>query len=270
MQSTSAFGDRLIVSPSSSPKWTLEQDLALFQHLGLTQIETSTAKMAAVPREQWKSSLANAGVGVHTLALTIPAFDLTQPRTWEGTQQQLIAALDMAAELDATQCVLATGCARGRPFEKALTAFATAIAPVTDAANGHGLRLITEPVRPQFAQFCFIHSFADAVQVSRATGVGVSFDVVHLWWEAGLANAIRANADVVGLVQLSDLVFSGPIIERIMPGDGELPLAELIGYFLEAGYTGVFDLELIGSALEQEGYESAITRSYDYVSKLHP
>jgi hypothetical protein len=37
---------------------------------------------------------------------------------------------------------------------------------------------------------------------------------------------------------------------------------------LTAGYIGVFDLELIGPRIEEEGYESAIRRATDEVSRL--
>jgi hypothetical protein len=37
---------------------------------------------------------------------------------------------------------------------------------------------------------------------------------------------------------------------------------------MEAGFTGPFELEIIGSPIENEGYESAIRRSFTYLTKL--
>jgi sugar phosphate isomerase/epimerase len=70
-------------------------------------------------------------------------------------------------------------------------------------------------------------------------------------------------------VQVSDYAvgtLSTP--NRLVPGDGDIPLARIIGHVLDAGYEGVFDLELVGPRIEDEGYRSAISRSCDYLSQL--
>jgi sugar phosphate isomerase/epimerase len=53
-----------------------------------------------------------------------------------------------------------------------------------------------------------------------------------------------------------------------VPGDGDIPLSRIIGQLLDAGYDGVFDIEIIGSRIEDEGYESAIRRSLGYLDEL--
>jgi len=51
--------------------------------------------------------------------------------------------------------------------------------------------------------------------------------------------------------------------------DGQIPpLARIIGQVLEAGYDGCFDLELIGPAIESEGYSTAIPRAVDRLAAL--
>ena len=51
-------------------------------------------------------------------------------------------------------------------------------------------------------------------------------------------------------------------------GDGDIPLRRIIGQVLDAGYEGVFDLELVGPAIESEGYRSALARSCAQLSDL--
>ena len=46
--------------------------------------------------------------------------------------------------------------------------------------------------------------------------------------------------------------------DRRVPGDGDIPLARLLRILVDAGYAGAFELELVGPAIEDEGYESAI------------
>ena len=46
-----------------------------------------------------------------------------------------------------------------------------------------------------------------------------------------------------------------------------MPLEWLIGALLDAGYAGMFDLELLGPAIEAEGYAGAIRRGLDWLSE---
>lgn len=55
---------------------------------------------------------------------------------------------------------------------------------------------------------------------------------------------------------------------RLVPGDGDIPIARIVGAVLAAGYRGCFDLELIGPAIDAEGYEPAITRSIERVTEI--
>ena len=47
-----------------------------------------------------------------------------------------------------------------------------------------------------------------------------------------------------------------------------MPLERLVGWILEAGYEGAFDLELLGPRIDQEGHLEAVRRSGEYMTKL--
>jgi sugar phosphate isomerase/epimerase len=49
--------------------------------------------------------------------------------------------------------------------------------------------------------------------------------------------------------------------DRLVPGDGDIPLPRILGDVVSAGYEGSFDLELIGPAIEAEGYDAAVPRA---------
>jgi len=52
-----------------------------------------------------------------------------------------------------------------------------------------------------------------------------------------------------------------------VPGDGDIPLERILATVLEAGYAGCFDLELIGPAINDEGYASAVHRGLDWLGE---
>ena len=70
-------------------------------------------------------------------------------------------------------------------------------------------------------------------------------------------------------MQVSDYVLgdrSAPC--RAVPGDGAIPLRRILGDVLDAGYRGVFDLELVGPRIAAEGAHAATTRAAEYLSTM--
>ena len=49
--------------------------------------------------------------------------------------------------------------------------------------------------------------------------------------------------------------------DRVVIGDGDIPLRRLCGALAEAGYDGWYDIELLGPAIEAEGYEAVVPRA---------
>src|SRR5262249_24591780 len=82
------------------------------------------------------------------------------------------------------------------------------------------------------------------------------------WAERDLDTTIRTGVDRIRLVQVSDFkVGTVASSQRLVPGDGDIPIARILRTVLDAGYGGVFDLELIGDAITAEGYDAAVPRA---------
>ena len=82
---------------------------------------------------------------------------------------------------------------------------------------------------------------------------------------------IAAGVDRIRLVQVSDFAV-GTIAssQRLVPGDGDIPLGRILDSLDAAGYTGVFELELIGDAIVREGYDAAVPRAVAALEALLP
>ena len=55
---------------------------------------------------------------------------------------------------------------------------------------------------------------------------------------------------------------------RAVPGDGAIPLERILGWALDAGYAGAFDLELLGHRIDKEGRAAACRRTADWIDKF--
>jgi sugar phosphate isomerase/epimerase len=63
-------------------------------------------------------------------------------------------------------------------------------------------------------------------------------------------------------VQVSDFkVGTRCASERVVIGDGDIPLGSICRTLAAAGYDGWYDIELLGPAIEAEGYASVVPRA---------
>ena len=94
-------------------------------------------------------------------------------------------------------------------------------------------------------------------------------DLFTCWTDADIDAAIAAAAPHTALVQVSDYVYGDRALPcRAVPGDGAIPLDRLLPAIVSAGYTGTFDLEIIGPRLQTEGIEIGLKRAAETIGAL--
>src|SRR6266851_4834275 len=127
------------------------------------------------------------------------------------------------------------------------------------------VRLALEPVSQLRVDLGFLHSFDEALDFAEAFGspwLGVVLELNNAWVERRLYANIRARTARIAIVQVSDFkVGTMCASERVVIGDGDIPLRRLCGALAEAGYDGWYDIELLGPAIEAEGYEAVVPRA---------
>ena len=129
--------------------------------------------------------------------------------------------------------------------------------------------LLVEPTNPLRVDISFVFWQRDAMDLARRAGTKVMLDLQSCWYERGLEEVVRRNIDLVGLTQISDYVIGTTRTgDRVVPGDGDVPLERLLAMVLDAGFEGSFDLEVMGPRVEAEGYPSAVRRSVERASDL--
>jgi sugar phosphate isomerase/epimerase len=258
---------RICVSGVCSWNWSLDQELELCTDLGIHTIGASLRKFeddldAGVER------IGRAGVTVANL-INIGGFVLTEPDGWPAARDRLRRVVDLAGRLGRPHLILTTGRAGSLSWEEAADRFEDAAAPVFAHARDAGVEFAVEHTNQLRVDVGFVHTLRDMVDLARRVGTGVCMETNACWVERDLAGTIRRGADRLRVVQVSDYVIgtqSTP--NRAVVGDGDIPFERILRAVLDAGYTGVFDLELIGPAIEAEGYPGAIRRSCERLGEL--
>jgi sugar phosphate isomerase/epimerase len=240
------------VSQISSWGWTVEEDLAFYADAGVGTIGVALRKLDG-PADL--DRIAGSGLAVA---------DVIGVGT-RGVAEGIVVATRLGAPL----VVLTTGPAGGLTWEDAADGFAATIAPLTGQAEAAGVALALEHTNSLRADVGFVHTLRDAVDLARRVDLGVCLEVNACWGERGLADTIAEGVDRIRLVQVSDYaVGTTTTPDRRVPGDGDIPLARILGHLVAAGYPGVFELELVGPRIEEEGYRSAILRSLTALNDL--
>ena len=256
-----AMHPRVCVSAICTYKLDLAADLDFWADNGIDCVGVSVAKLEAFGWDEGTRRVADAGVRVANL-IGLGPFVLTRPEQWEAQRERLVRALEAGRELNAECVVFTTGPAGPLPWDEAADALETALGPVLAEARAFGIPFAVEHTNSLRVDVGFVHSLRDVVDLARRLGTGVCMEVNACWAERGLAETIAASIDVIRLVQVSDFAIGTLATpDRLVPGDGDIPLARIIGQVLGAGYPGVFDLELIGPKIEAEGYAAAVPRA---------
>lgn len=189
--------------------------------------------------------------------------------TWQRPRARLNAVLEAAQTLGARSVYLTTGGHGSGTWEDSARAFAEAVAPCAALARQKGIALMIENAPAAYAELHIAHTLRDTVTLAEMAGIGVLIDIFSCWTEAGLHDTIERARPRLGLVQVSDYVPGDRALPaRAVPGDGAIPLRRILGWILDGGYDGAFDLELLGPRIDGEGHVAAVARAAENTEAL--
>ncbi len=256
---------RIGLNSLSTASWTLSQDLALYDRLGVSRAGLFVDKLEAEGADKAVGLVHAAGLHVdHVFSRGIA---LADSAAWPRERRRLLEAVDLASALGAPILTVTTGPAGPLEWEEAAGACEEALGPVVEAASRRSLRVALEqtlPIRPEVG---FVHSFAETVVLARRLGAVAVLEANYAFAERGLSDSLSEAGPLLGLVQLSDLVPPSTVVpDRAVPGDGVIPLERIIRRVSANGYHGPFELELLGPRIEAEGYEAACRRAVAHLS----
>lgn len=236
--------------------------------IGVANVTLVTPLLVGDGAAAARSALAAGGVNVECVNHPSAGHPDLENDTGEGPRK-LAEAIELAGELGAASLYLLTGARGGLDWEAAAHRFAELIAPSIPLAEARGVALLVENANAFNADIHIAHTLDDAVRLAEIAGIGVCVDLHACWFESDIAGKLRRAMPHTRLVQVSDYVLGDRTTPcRAVPGDGAIPLERLVGEVLEAGYMGVFDLELIGPRITAEGARTATARAADYLSNL--
>jgi sugar phosphate isomerase/epimerase len=262
---------RLSVNSISSYQQPLAADISMWRDLGVEHVALILPKIAEIGWDAAREMVATAGLRVSTIfGPTYRPLDADRSLGWwDADQQGTVDTIEFAASVGAASVYVCTGAAPTLTWDDAADVLCEMVAPAVARGDELGVPLLLEPTNPLRADISFVFWQRDAMDLARQAGTKVMLDFQSCWYERGLENVVRRNIDLVGVTQISDFVIGTTETgNRVVPGDGDIPLERLLAMVLDAGFEGSFDLEVMGPRIEEEGYRSSVRRMVERASDL--
>lgn len=244
--------------------WPFERDVELYTQLGVSAVGIAIRKLEAYGVAPAARVLRDAHLAVSCLTSSGP-LPLGDESAARAALERTRRHLDAAATLGADCLMLLPGSATAFSWEEAAARARPLIEALIPDAERAGVRIAIEPTSQLRMDLAFLHSFDDAldfVDTIDSPWVTVVCELNNAWIERRLYDNIRRRTRRIGLVQISDFkVGTLSASERVVIGDGDIPLRRICAALAAAAYDGWYDIELLGPAIEAEGYEAVVPRA---------
>jgi protein FrlC len=249
---TYAFGGR-----GWLPSWTLEEAIRLTAEIGFAGLELAACRphgwpsdLSARRRRDIRQMAGEFGLAVSAICFNLVNHNIASPiaEEREGALAYGIECLDLAADLDCRLVTIGGGWSvRPHPRIEAWNWASELLADLAREAEGRGVALALENINSQRADV--VVSTEDVARMIAELGCAglqpmIDFYHLHLEGEAPLAAVARFGS---GLAHVHFLDARRKDRSRQVPGEGELPLVDILQALQSFGYDGWLTAELWGS-----------------------
>jgi sugar phosphate isomerase/epimerase len=261
--------------------WPIETDLAAYARHGYTGIEIWLNKVARngapyyqVPSGELSPSVAPdllrdlAQFGLQAVSVVCAGL-LTEPDDdeWQARVQHLGSTVRFAADIGALCVLVVPGPLHDTSRRGAVERTARALEMVLPAAHQSGVDLAIEPLRPVHTDF--VNTIPQALEIIELVGdrsCGLCLDTYQLWrGDEEREAVVQEISEAAGWARVVQVADSPPAPrsteDRKIPGEGVLPLAEMLAELFVKGYDGWFPVEIMSSELWAGDMDDLLERS---------
>jgi sugar phosphate isomerase/epimerase len=240
--------NRLSLNQMTTPRWCLEEDLENYADIGLTAIGLNWQKLDDDALSAEVERVRQSGLLVSSLGWCggfTGAGGLSFPEAMQDARRKL----RIARILGAGALVVIPGIQFTHIRSHAMRLAVQAIRELCEAAADSTVRIALQPMDVLFGKnWSFLNRLDETLEILDRVGwpsAQLCFGTYHLWKEPKLLDLLPAMAQRIAVVQLSDWR-EPPRSEndRLMPGDGVIPLREIVTTLEEAGYRGHYEVEV--------------------------
>ncbi len=253
-------------------RWPFEEDVRNYVEAGYEAIGLWRPKLSDYGEEQAVDLVRESGLQVTNL-LWAGGFTGSDGRTPDESVQDAIQAIRLAGALGAGCLVIYPGGRNNHIYSHAERLLRGALDQLHDYAADAEVVLAIEPMHAACAaDWTFLTDLESTVALCESYSspfLKLVFDTYHFGHDRAVLANLAELVPHIGVVHLGDRCEShSPDQDRRQLGAGRLELAELIRGLMDAGYTGDFDVELIGQEIEPARYQAILKDSLQFFERV--
>jgi len=253
---------RLSMNEITTYRWSFLEDIIGYKAAGIGTMGVWRPKLVEYGEERGVELIRDMKMSVSSLSWA-GGFTGVNGHSYIDSVDDAFDALQLAGKLKAKSLLLVSGARTSHTMNHARHIFIDALSELSQLAEELDVVLAIQPMLPSFAhEWTFLTRLDDALRIIDACNhpqVQLVFDAYHLWKTPELMKRIQEIAPRTALVQLSDSTRSPSTnYERLLPGEGEIPVAEIMQAFEEAGYRGSYELNVWSEELWKTNYDQLL------------
>jgi sugar phosphate isomerase/epimerase len=252
---------RLSICEITTKNWTFDEDARGYKAAGIDGLSVWWDKLKAFGVDDGAKLLREIGLPAVSM-VSVPFLAGKETRFDQTAFDELCRALDDCAALGIDRMGVVPGNRHGRSIARMEELSIEALSRLAPEAAERGVVLALEPIHAPY--FDFLNTLTDADRLVRAAdhpAVGIMFDAWHLCHEPDLHAKIEETIERIALVHFSD--WREPTRchdDRMVPGEGVLPLVEILRTLDESGYRGFYDVEIFSEDVWRSDYDVTLRK----------
>jgi sugar phosphate isomerase/epimerase len=243
---------RFSISQISTFCQPFDEDLASYRAAGADGIGIWEIKLPERADAETLARVRESGLRVTNCIGGVPSILplplLPGPDDVQERIEAYCASVRRLAPFEPDCLVLLTGPPGDRDPSDARAKIVEGLQTIADEADRAGVRVALEPYQQEGAEdWSIVSTLADAAALldeARRPGLGLMFDVWHLW-NTAYGEELRRFRDRVYGVHVSD--YRDPTrgwLDRVLPGHGVANVPRALAAVEDAGWKGPYDLEI--------------------------
>jgi sugar phosphate isomerase/epimerase len=253
-------------------RWSLDEDVENYVAAGYQAIGVWRQKLVDGDEDQVIDLLAGSGLEVSNL-LWAGGFTGSDGRSMAESIDDAAEALRLAGALAARCLVIYSGGRNNHTFRHAGRLLRSALDKLLPLAEVLDVPLAIEPMHPACAaDWTFltdINSVLAIIDDLQSDYLKLAYDTYHFSLAGAETGFLAEIAPHIGIVHLADRCGLPAVDQDRCPlGAGRLPLQSIVSSLQEAGYSGAFDVKLIGPQIELRNYAQLLDQSQAAFNEL--
>jgi sugar phosphate isomerase/epimerase len=255
---TSAPSYRFGMSEFTTNPWSFEQDVEAYARLDVDTIEVCEAKLDRNRLAEQLALIRTHGLAVSSVQPVVrtlfPSLSQPEPKEVPSRMARFRQTIErLAGAAPEVPFVTNTGIPPNGNIQQVLDTAAVEYRALAEVAAEHGARIALEPLHASIMnEESAIWTLEQAMRIVAAvdrTNFGICLDTWNVWQNAGIVEGIRDCGDRIFVVQVSDWRTPRSFQDRLIPGQGEIPLPALLRAIHESGFRGAYSVEIFSSAV---------------------